>query len=171
MSLLYYLLTWIQTQIYLTWSSFYLLIITLCLHQLMRVVLVVVMLLTTINLSLSLPSLLALCLLLEWPGRLRERIVKIRFKPSCQLLLTWLSAGCFILFLVCCPLLLLLLPLEYSLLHTTQEQTLLRVPPLDTGWTQSRSETNIRLIEISRYRLTHHHHYYHYYYHAHSTAQ
>ena len=56
--------------------------------------------LTTINLSLSLPSLLALCLLLEWPGRLRDRIAKIRFKPSCQLLLTWVSVGCFIIFLV-----------------------------------------------------------------------
>ena len=147
MSLLYYLNLWIQTQIYLTWSSFYLLIITLCLHQLVRVMLMMVMLLTTINLSLSLPSLLALCLLLEWPGRLRDRIVKIRFRPSCQLLLTWgVSAGCFIIFLVWGPL--LLLPLEYSLVHTTQEQTLLRVPPLDTGWTQSRSATNIRLIEI-----------------------
>ena len=146
MSLLYYLNLWIQTQIYFSWSSSYLLIITLCLHQLVRVMLMMVVQLTTINLSLSLPSLLALCLLLEGPGRLRDRIVKIRFKPSCQLLLTWVSVGCFIIFLVWGPL--LLLPLEYSLVHTTQEQTLLRVPPLDTGWTQSRSATNIRLIEI-----------------------
>ena len=62
----------------------------------------------------------------------------------------------------------LLLPLEYSLVQTTQEHTLLSVPPLDSGCTQSRSETlYIRLIEISRYRLTHRHQYYHYYYHAH----